>query len=230
MASRCAERLMASEAKAGRPSFLKHDRQHAVDPEQEARMNSITRVAAFLLTVGRLLLGGVCASIGIHSSTAQPVMLNFEDLQPPITLLNQYGSRGVTFNGPQLRDYSQTPGFAHSGTRAIELCFAIEFCTTPLNVAFTTGQRRVRVWVGTTFPTSQATTVVLQARDQNDGLVGQATAVLGPSNSPIPVQTPLAINAPSASIRKLVLMFAAGPTGQAFNNGLVIDDLEFDSV
>src|SRR5262249_29891752 len=193
-------------------------------------MKSISALAACLLTIGRRSLYGICALLSVYTSIAQAVTLNFEDLQPPITLLNQYGSRGVTFNGPQLRDYSQTPGFAHSGTRAIELCFAIEFCTTPLNVAFTTGQRHVRVWVGATFSLSQATTVVLQARDQNNGLVGQATAVLGPSNSPIPVQTPLAINAPSASIRKLVLMFAAGPTGPAFNNGLVIDDLEFDSV
>ena len=40
---------------------------------------------------------------------------------------------------------------------------------------------------------------------------------------------PRLINSPSASIRKLALMFAAGPTGPAFNNGLVVDDLEFDN-
>jgi hypothetical protein len=193
-------------------------------------MKNTSALVAGLLTVGRCSLYGICAVLSAYASTAQAVTLNFEDRQPPITLLNQYSNSGVTFNGPQLLDYSQTPGFAHSGTRAIELCFAIEFCTTPLNVSFTTGQRRVRLWVGTSFPLSQPSTVVLQARDQNNVLVGQASTVLGPSNAAIPVQSPLAINAHSPSIRKLVLMFTAGPTGPAFNNGLVVDDLEFDNV
>src|SRR5262245_19524393 len=195
-------------------------------------MKSRSAPAPYLLSVGRQTFYGMCFLLAVCTSVAcaQAATLDFEDLQPPITLLSQYANRGVTFNGPQLRDYSQTPGFAHSGSKAIELCFAIEFCTAPLNVSFTAGQRRVRLWVGTSSSLSQASTVVLQALDQNDALVRQVSAVLGPSNGPVAVQTSLAINVPQASIRKLVLMFAAGPTGPAFNNGLVVDDLEFDNV
>src|SRR6266536_64114 len=171
-------------------------------------MNSTRTLAVSLVTVARLLYG-ICALLLGYTSTAQAVTLDFEDQQAPVTVLNQYANRGVTFNGPQLRDYSQTPGFAHSGTRGIELCFAIEFCTTPLNVGFTTGQRRVTLWVGTTCALTQGISVVLQPRAHNKELVGQASAVLGPSNGPIPVQTALVINAHSPSIRKLVLMFAA---------------------
>ena len=99
-------------------------------------------------------------------------------------------SQGAIFNSPSVRDYSATPGFAHSGAKAIELCFALEFCTTPLNVNFTTGQTRVKAFVGFTLPLGQPSTVALRALDQNGVLVAEATAVLGPSSGPIPAQSP----------------------------------------
>ena len=67
-------------------------------------------------------------------ASGSPVVIDFENLPapgldgtaPPVAVTDQYASRGVTFNGPQALDYSrgklQIPGFAHSGTKAIEPC------------------------------------------------------------------------------------------------------------
>jgi hypothetical protein len=170
----------------------------------------------------------LCVSVSSDVKAA-PVVIDFEGLQPPITILSQFASQGATFNGPMARDYSQMPGFAHSGTRAIELCFAAEFCTTPLNINFTTGQAHAKLWVGYSSQLSNASRVVFQALDVNGVLVDQTSVVLGPSAGPIPVQTPLEVNSPSKKIRQLVLMFAANPGELAFNNGLVVDDVEFST-
>src|SRR5712692_1669328 len=154
------------------------------------------RAACFVAAVG-----GFFALCFAASSTAQPtpVVIDFEDLQP-VTVLSQYANRGVTFNGPSARDYSQTPGFTHSGTKAIELCFAAEFCTTPLNITFTAGQAHVKLWVGYSAPLPQARTVVLRALDRKSVPVGQASVVLSQSTGPIPVQNPLQINSATANI------------------------------
>jgi hypothetical protein len=153
------------------------------------------------------------------------VTLTFDDL--PVGLIStQYGSQGATFNSPLVRDYSQMPGFAHSGKQAVELCFAAEFCTATLNVNFTTGEAHVKVFVGFTSQLSQASPVLLRALDQNGALVGQTTAVLGPSTGPIPVQVPLEVTSSSPNIRQITAGFAASG---AFNNGLAFDDLEFDT-
>lgn len=181
--------------------------------------------ACFLAAVGGLLAFGV--PVAANAQTA-PVVINFEGLEP-VKVVSQFASQGAIFNGPTARDYSQTPGFAHSGTRAIELCFAAEFCTVPLDIRFTAGQAHTKLWVGYSGPLGQASTVILQAFDQNGARVGQVSAVLGPSNRPIAVQTPLEINSPSPIIRQLVLMFAPNPGGPAFNNGLVVDDVEFST-
>ena len=158
-----------------------------------------------------------------------PVVIDFEGLQTPVTVLNQFSSQGVTFNGPMARDYSDTPGFAHSGTKAIELCFAIEFCSVPLEINFTADQAFVKLWVGYTSQLIEASTVVMQALDIGGVLVGETSTVLGPSTGPVPVQTLLEISSPSANIRHVLLMFAASPGNVAFNNGLVIDDIEFST-
>src|SRR5262245_18225712 len=151
------------------------------------------------------------------------VVLSFDDLAGgPIS--TQYASQGATFNFPLIRDYSQTLGFARSGTKAIELCFAIEFCKTPLNVNFTAGQARVKVFVGFTSELAQASPVRLRALDQNGVLVTEATAVLGPSSGPIPVQVPLEVISPTPNIRQITVGFASS---DAFSNGLAFDDLEF---
>lgn len=155
-----------------------------------------------------------------------PVVIDFEGI-PQELVFNRFANLGVTFNGPLARDYSDTPGFAHSGTRAVELCFAQEFCTSPLEVSFTAGQAHARVFVGYTAQLPQPARVTMQALDANGAVVGQADVVLGPGTS-IPVQSPLEINSASANIQRLVVGFApANPGDTAFNNGLVIDDVEF---
>ena len=75
-----------------------------------------------------------------------PVVIDFEGI-PQELVFTQFANLGVTFNGPLARDYSGTPGFAHSGTRAVGVCFAQEFCTSPLEVSFTAGQAHVKVFV-----------------------------------------------------------------------------------
>jgi hypothetical protein len=164
----------------------------------------------------------------VSAANARQV-IDFENLQTQVTVLNHYSSQGATFNGPLARDYSQQPGFAHSGTKAIELCFAAEFCSAPLVVNFTTAQKHVKLWVGYNSPLAAATSVLMQAIDGNGVIVGQATAVLNASNSPLPVQTPLLIDMPVAVIREITVSLVE-PGGVIFNNSVVIDDVEFDAV
>jgi len=172
-------------------------------------------------------LAGCLVALGCSMPASGQTVIDFENLQTSVTVLNQYANQGVTFNGPLARDYSQSPGFAHSGTKAIELCFAAEFCTTPLIVSFTTAQKHVKVWVGYSSPLSQATTVVMQALDQNGAMVSQTSAVLPASNTPIPVQTPLEINIATPAIVEVLVTLSS--VGGIFNNSLVIDDVEFDT-
>jgi hypothetical protein len=107
------------------------------------------------------------------------------------------------------------PGFAHSGTRAVELCFAAEFCTTPLNVSFTAAEKHVKLWAGYSAPLSQSVTVVMQALDQNGTMIGQTSAVLNASNMPIPVQTPLQIDTAEPAIREVTVSLSSGSNAPA---------------
>ena len=158
-----------------------------------------------------------------------PAVIDFEDLPPGTAVIAQYAAQGVTFNNQRLVSYAQTPGFAHSGTKAIELCFAIEFCSAPLKIDFAGGQAWGRVWVGASFPPQQVLTVIMQAFDQNGAMITQTSAVIAPSAAAVPVQTLLQVTSADANIRQLVVMFAPGPDGQSYNNGLVVDDVEFDT-
>ena len=172
-----------------------------------------------------LLAIAAFASLCVSITSRAQVLLTFDDLAAS-PLSTQYQAQGATFNFPLVRDYAPTPGFAHSGTKAIELCFAAEFCKSPLNVNFTAGETHVKVFVGFTSQLSQASPVLLRALDANGALVGQQTAVLGPSTGPIPVQIPLEVTSAAANIRQITVGFASS---DAFNNGLVLDDLAFDA-
>ena len=86
------------------------------------------------------------------TTLAQPVfaaldsgIITFEEFTTPgpgqggqVRVNDQYP--GVTFNSAWVLDYSKgltIPGFAHSGTRAIVLCYGIEFCTdTTFRISF----------------------------------------------------------------------------------------------
>lgn len=174
------------------------------------------RIAAALL----LLLPSPCF--------AQNTVLDFENLaQAPLSI--QYSGKGVTFNGQMIRGYSQSPGFAHSGSQAVELCFATELCSSPFQAEFTKGQAHVKAWVGFATATPIANTVALKAFDRNGALVGEATAVLGPSSAAIPVRTPLEYDSATGNIQRVMITLVAPPGSTPFNNSLVVDDFEFGS-
>ncbi len=159
-----------------------------------------------------------------------PVIIDFEGL-PAAPVLDRYATeKGVTFNGPLATDFSIWPGFAHSGAGGVQLCFAQEFCDTPLRVDFTAGQSHAKLWIGYIARLETARTVVLQAFDGNWALLEQASVLLNTSTEPIPIKTPLEVNTPIANIKHLILKFDAGPGTTSYNNGLLIDDLEFSTV
>lgn len=172
-----------------------------------------------------LLAIAVLASLCVSMISHAQVLLTFDDpAAGPLSTF--YQDKGATFNFPLVRDYASTPGFAHSGTKAIELCFAAEFCKSTLNVDFTAPQTHVKVFVGFTSQLDQASTVLMRALDASGATVAQQTALLGPSAAAIPVQIPLEVRSATANIRQIVVGFASP---DAFNNGLVFDDLEFDT-
>lgn len=165
---------------------------------------------------------------------AQGVVIDFEDL--PISDLetlevgDQYKGQGITFNFPTAADYSDWPGFAHSGTKAVQLCYSKEFfCTVPLEMNFTAYQKRVKVWVGYMDALTAPRTVILRAFLGGNYQVGQATATLGPSSGLISVATPLEVSLPTYTITHATVGFMDAESGQHSNNGLVIDDIEFDT-
>lgn len=106
----------------------------------------------------------------------------------------QYADKGITFNGPVGLDYSRggaIPGFAHSGTKAIEPCYGREFCTTPIALTFSVPQQRVKVWVGYRARLDAPRAVVLVAYDAAGAEVARATDALAPSAGPQPIRLPL---------------------------------------
>jgi hypothetical protein len=77
-------------------------------------------------------------------------------------VFNQYKDKGIVFNNsPIPLDYSESPGFAHSGAKAIVQCYGKEFCTTPFKMTFTSPQRHIRVWVGYSTSLSESRSVIL---------------------------------------------------------------------
>lgn len=175
------------------------------------------------------LLMAACAIMflpyGFRTVSAAPVVIDFENVLPG-QLTNQYANLGVTFNQPTLLNYSYMPGFAHSGTKGIEQCYAAEFCSAPIDMNFTTAQRRVKVWVGISSALYSTQTVLMRALNASGVQVGQATAVFNASNAAQPIRVPLEITAASATIRRVLVSYS--PTTNA-TNFLAMDDLEFDT-
>ena len=163
-------------------------------------------------------------------------VIDFESLSSSGEIVrNQFASRGVIFQPVLGIDYSQDspiPAFAHSGTKALELCRGVEFCRAKLDISFTTPQRRVKIWTGFTGPLDNNPLVLLRAYDANGNEVNIAANTLGPSNQAIPISKPLEVTVPSAIIVRVTVGFiAAEPSiGTMFNNGLAFDDLEFDDL
>jgi len=167
--------------------------------------------------------------------------VDFESLPAPgngtagLNVKNQFAGEGIIFQNAAALDYSQgipIPNFAHSGTKAIELCRGAEFCTSALDIHFTTAQQSVKLWVGYSASLDSAQTVIMRAFDIIGNRVGNATVVLGPSTAVIPISTPLQIQLPHfARIVHVTVSFlgaeAASPT--MFNNSLAVDDVEFST-
>jgi len=173
------------------------------------------------------LLAGFVSLLLLCAVLPRPALadtINFD--AEPNGVLTQHPASHTTFRNATVRDYG--PGFAHSGTKGIEACFAQEFCTAPLRIDFSAGQQRVKLWVGFSAQLSAGTTVVLRAHEQYDSQVGNAQVILNSSAGPIPVRASLEIVAASPNIR-YVTVFLREPNGPSVNNGLVVDDVEFDT-
>jgi hypothetical protein len=198
----------------------------------------------------RTILGvlRVCLLIGIVLSSptglATPVVIDFEDLPAgpigtgaQVFVTDQYAFLGITFNGPAALDYSEgsvvaIPNFAHSGTKAIEQCYAIEFCTRPIEVSFREPQRRVEMWVGFSeffVGRTETFTALLSAFDADGREVGRATTTLVVGSQPIPIRTPLEVISPDVNIVRAALRLLLPDGSLAPTNGLAVDDVEFDT-
>jgi len=160
-------------------------------------------------------------------SASHASVIDFEGI-PPAALVFQYNQMGVSFHGATVRSYATTPGFAHSGSQAAELCFAAEFCSSPLAVDFAFAQVQVSVWVGSTYAIPTGRTVVLKAFDANNVEVAQSSLVLPGNGQPTAIMRRIIVSAPSRVIRRVTLSYAAIPGG-TYNNGLALDDMEFSA-
>jgi len=169
-------------------------------------------------------------------------VINFDDLVTgglgtggPISVTNQYASQGVTFNGPVAIDFSKgdsISGFAHSGTIAIEQCYAAEFCTAPIEIKFNQGQSRVKVWVGYDSSLQEKTPVILRAFDSSGKQIAKASANLA-EQGPIPIRIPLEVSTSNQRNKLLTRSNIARVTvdfsdNNRYTNGLAVDDVEFE--
>jgi hypothetical protein len=187
-------------------------------------MKNVYITLALVLAAAAALILPLSFSAPASGAVLQrPVVIDFEDLAPgPVT--NQYAHLGITFNQAAAVDYQRLPGFAHSGEKGIRPCSAQLFCNDPIEMSFTSGKRRVKVWVGYSSPLNTSRTVVLRALDSRGSQIGQATATLDPSHDPQPISIPLEVALPNASIRQAVVSFS--PSSLA-TNSLAVDDVEF---
>jgi hypothetical protein len=185
------------------------------------------------LVVPALLLLGLLPSTGAQAAT-----INFDDLTSApgrdsgtgLLVNTQYDNLGVTFNDPSAFDYSKPtpiPGFAHSGTIAVEPCAGIEFCSSPVRATFTEPQPSVGVWVGFSSPLPAPLGVRLTGFDGSSNVVATDDATLPANSGPTPIQTPLTIDAPPA---RIVTLEVSVTTGGGYTNGLAVDDVSFSTV
>jgi hypothetical protein len=203
------------------------------------RLGVAHRTPAVLMSIVRqaiFAIGGLL-SISVFASASQ--VIDFENITTGgpggagqlALVLTQYGSVGVTFNGPKVIDYSQGPfaisGFAHSGTKAIETCVGLEFCTSPIKMIFTTPQRTVKVWFGYSAPLNQALLVDVVGFDGTGAQVAAGSGVLNSSPNPQPISSAIAVTSSVANISSVTISLS-GPS-VTFNNNLAIDDVEFDT-
>ena len=138
-------------------------------------------------------------------------------------LTDQYP--GVRFNSAWILDYSQgipIPRFAHSGTRAIVLCYAVEFCgDTTFQLRFRQPQQRVRVWVGLSRSPEQSVVVTMIGLDAAGRPVVRDRAVIAAAARPR-IETTL--EARTDSNRIVAVTVAAQPGA---GSDFALDDVVF---
>ncbi len=172
-----------------------------------------------------------------------PTTINFDDIvtvgasgggATPVT--DQYASKDVTFSGARAVDYSKgmpIPGFAHSGTIAIEACYGAELCTDPIEMVFNNPVSYINFWVGidTEQTAKQRYDVILRAFDATGQQVAQATTTLDATQGSVPIQTPLQVSAAYNRANPIIVRATVSYTTQSAysNNGLAIDDVGFSS-
>jgi hypothetical protein len=166
-----------------------------------------------------------------ETAATTPPLIDFESISankpgtPAASIVStQYGDKGITFNNAVPLDYSDSPGFAHSGTKAIEQCYGKEFCTTPFEMKFTTAQNYIKVWVGYRGSLAEERTVVLRAFDAGGVQVSQATATLQPNTASQSISTPLEITTQTPNIIRATVSFSPDTI---LMNSLALDDIEF---
>ena len=176
------------------------------------------------------------SGIGVCDTT----VINFENLPGNGIVNNQYSDLGVTFNDLFGTHNYYPAGFvAHSGSyyvgRFVNMTTSI---VDPIEIRFQPDVSRIKLWVGYILPfgiksgTNSQETVVMSAYDDNGNSVGQDSAIItiGPQGYSS-IQTPLEIQAPittksnaKSAIAKVTIGLSDGK-----NNGLCIDDVEFDT-
>lgn len=176
-------------------------------------------------------------------TSAAPVVITFDE--PVISNENvatrleyQYVNKGITFNTPKVIDYSRLvnperfQGFLHSGTKAIEQCYGMEFCVTPIQMNFAAPQKRVKVWVGYSSLGNHDNKiiVIMRAFNQNGAQIKEMTRVFQSGTGPIPIKTDMEIESDSANIYSVKLNLASDTSNPTSTNHLAIDDVEFDTV
>ena len=173
----------------------------------------------------RLWLGGlaVAAFVLAAPATSSADTITFEDVPAGQFIVNtQYNDRGVTFNDLRLVTYPA--GFAHSGAKGVEGCYAAEQCTASARASFTTGQTQVGIWVGNNYPAGSPLDIRLTALDSNGSPIGTpANATLPAGANPIATHLQITVGSPS------IYSFKVGYTSDGGSGGLALDDVEFST-
>jgi hypothetical protein len=208
----------------------------SITPNLQTPRRALSILLISILALQLIAINSSPSSSLFKPAIAQMQVIDFEDLTPggpgtgaSIFVNSQYSSVGVQFNNPVALDYSKglaIANFTHSGTKAIEQCYAQEFCSTPITITFTAPQTHVKLWVGFSGSLVEDYPVVMRAFDASGTEVERAETSFPPSNLARPIDTPLEINTPSATIKSVTV----GPsTNLQFSNSLSVDDVEFST-
>ena len=167
-------------------------------------------------------------------------MIDFEDLTTDgyggsghLEVSDQYSDMGITFNNPIAIDFSKDmaiPGLAHSGSIAIEQCYAFS-CHEPIDMKFGHPVSSVSIHVGYHTGSSggfgKAREIDLIAYDETGVEIARSSMSLRSSTGPIPIEKKLTVKANKNNIILARVTFRSNGNLQSDNRGLIVDDIEF---